>query len=127
MNQTLSGLVIEDIPLTYILKRWKSGNCELYVYLTTTNTYYLPFNRGVPDCEVDESEKIERTNLVGVTTVSQDQRKQSSKIDEHYTNIELDILSSFCFMDCIQDIQINGNSMPLKVYKDRDQRVGTTS
>jgi hypothetical protein len=62
-----------------------------------------------------------------VTTVSQDQRKQNSKIDEHYTNIELDILSSFCFMDCIQDIQINGNSLPLKVYKDRDQRVGATS
>ena len=52
-NQTLSGLSLDDIPLTYILKRWKSGMCELYVYLTTTNTYYLAFNRGVPNCMVE--------------------------------------------------------------------------
>ncbi len=103
-SQTLSGLSIDDIPLSYILKRWKSGNCELYIYLTTTNTYYLPFNRGIPDCDVDETEGIERKNLNGIDTVTSEQRVQNSKISEHYTNISLNILSAFCFMDCIQDI-----------------------
>jgi hypothetical protein len=126
-SETLSGLKIEDIPLTYILKRWKSGISELYIYLTTTNTYYLPFNRGVPNCNIDESERLERTNLKGVLAVDKEDRSQNSVIGEHYTNIQLRILSSFCFIDSIHDIQINGNSLPLKIYKDREQNVDPTS
>lgn len=126
-NQTLSGLALDDIPLSYILKRWKSGMCELYVYLTTTNTYYLPFNEGVPNCKVDQDEKVVRYSLYGIDTVNTEDRAQTSKIGDHYTNIQLNIMSSYCFMDCIQDIQINGNSLPLNIYKDRDGLVDQAS
>ena len=126
-NQTLSSLALDDIPLTYILKRWKSGMCELYIYLTTTNTYYLAFNEGVPNCMVEPTEPIYRRNLAQVGTVATEDKTQTSEIGNHYTNVQLNIMSSFCFMDCIQDIQINGNSLPLKVYKDIDNNVDDTS
>ena len=86
-NQTLSGLSLDDIPLTYILKRWKSGMCELYVYLTTTNTYYLAFNEGVPNCMVEPTEPIYRRNLAQVGTVATEDKTQTSEIGSHYTNI----------------------------------------
>lgn len=43
---------------------------------------------------------------------------QSSKLSEHYTSISVGIASCEYHIDNLLGVQINGNSLPLKIYKD---------
>ena len=101
--------------LTYIMKRWMSGMTELYINIPTTNTYYLANTYGAADCTRSEDDAYQRPNLYDF---SEKVQTQSSKISEHYTSISVGIASCEYHIDNLLGVQINGNSLPLKIYKD---------
>lgn len=100
---------------SYIMKRYTSGVTELFIYVPTTNTYYLPHVDGSSYCVVDKDIEIKRRNL---GSFELDKQSVKSKTDGNYTDIVVSITSSLYHIDNIMDIEINGNSLPLKIYKD---------
>ena len=40
----------QEIDLTYIARQWKKNTIELYIYLPTTNTFYIPHVDGAGQC-----------------------------------------------------------------------------
>ena len=111
-----------DLPInvdiessTYIMKRWMSGITELYINVPTTNTYYLPNQFGASNCKGSDSTTYERKNLI---EFGEDISTQDSTISTHYTEVVVGIASSEYSIDNMLDIQVNGNSLPLKIYKD---------
>ena len=105
----------EISTLTYIMKRWMSGMTELFINIPTTNTYYLANTYGAADCTRNEDDAYLRPNLY---EFSESLQTQSSKISEHYTSISVGIASCEYHIDNLLGVQINGNSLPLKIYKD---------
>lgn len=105
----------KHVKLNYIVKRYNSGVTEVYVYLPTTDTYYIGHIPGSENCAVPQTELIPRKNLNGVV---QDNRISSSLA--YSTRIDLAMLSVLYSMDGGQpfDVEINGNSLPLKIYRD---------
>lgn len=95
-----------DIKLNYIAKQWASGIVELYIYLPTTGTYYIPHVDGASYC-ADSTDEIE---VAGVPIVP--------SIAENATHIKLNVMSSYFFFDHIYENTIKGNSLPLKIRKD---------
>lgn len=41
----------QKIDCSYIAKCWKSGLVDLYIYLPTTYTYYVPHVQGASECD----------------------------------------------------------------------------
>lgn len=89
----------------------------MFIYVPTTNTYYLPHVDGSSYCVVDKESEIKRKNL-GAFGV--DKMSVKSKTEGNYTDIIVSVTSSLYHIDNIMDIEINGNSLPLKIYKDYD-------
>ena len=106
---------LEPTDITYIMKRWMSGVTELYISIPTTNTYYLANAYGAADCIRDPHDSYERPNL---TEYAEDLREQPSDLSAQWTSISVGIASAEYRVDNILDLQINGNSLPLKIYKD---------
>lgn len=101
---------------SYIRKHWYSGINELYIYLPTTNTYYISHVNGSSGCQVTEDDSFFRKNLIAF---GEETGTIKSTIQEHATTISVTIPDTMAqYMDEILDVQINGNSLPLKIYKD---------
>ena len=96
------------------MKRWMSGITELFINIPTTSTYYLPDLYGASDCRISPETRITRKNLSEFDASKQD---QDGVLSTHYTDIVIGVLSSEYHIDNILDMQINGNSLPLKIYK----------
>lgn len=105
---------IEIQNFNYIMKRWMSGITELFINIPTTSTYYLPDLYGASDCRISPETRITRKNLSEFDASKQD---QDGVLSTHYTDIVIGVLSSEYHIDNILDMQINGNSLPLKIYK----------
>lgn len=110
----LNELGMHDIKdATYISKRWMSGLTELYINVPTTSTRYLGRLYGAAGCKLSPTTTLSRLNLEGVCNTDQD-----GQLSTHYTSIVVGIASAEYFVDELLDVQINGNSLPLQVYKD---------
>ena len=101
---------------SYIRKSWYSGVNELMIYLPTTNTYYIAHVDGSPDCIADKAVKFQRENLV---QFGDDASTIDSAIAGHQTNITVRVPEALMErLDDIMNVEINGNSLPLKIYRD---------
>lgn len=108
---------IDDI--SYILKIFQSNLFELYIHVPTTMTYYLPHIDDVFGCDIsNKAEPLERRNL------PRDIMLQDSEISGHFTTLKLKIDESVLSIDNIYDTEINGISLPLKIYKDNENVCG---
>ena len=82
-------------------------------------TYYLPHIDDVFGCDIsNKAEPLERRNL------PRDIMLRDSEILGHFTTLKLKIDESVLSIDNIYDTEINGTSLPLKIYKDNENVCG---
>lgn len=106
---------------SYILKTYTGSDSELYINIPTTLTYYLSHASGVP-CNIDPSEKLERLNL---KNISETIKFQDSQVSSHYTECSVVFDPNTIKFDQIYNIQANGVSLPLKVYKENNADISS--
>lgn len=99
---------LSEIPYTY--KLWNSGLKEFYIYLPTTLTYYINNPKGFSNSIYTES-TVPRHNL-GPDIYS------GNTISENYTKIRVILNNNHFNINSISQIEINGSSLPLKIYKE---------
>lgn len=99
----------KSVPCNFIAKVWKSGMVDLYVYLQTTNTYYIPHMKYAGNCQSSDD-----------FTVKVNGRDLKTNIRDNYTTIKLTILDTVFDIDSVFENTIKGNSLPLKVFKLND-------
>lgn len=89
---------------------------ELYVYIPTTGTYYLNRIPQIPGCNY-ENGLNDRQNLkkFGEKFVGIDVNPSTN-----HTLFEIKIDETFMIIDDVISIDANGNSLPLKIYIQRD-------
>ena len=121
-NEYGEVIPLEPTDITYIMKRWMSGVTELYINIPTTNTYYLANAYGAADCVRDPHDSYIRPNL---TEFPEYLRAQPSDLSSQWTSISVGVASAEYRIDNMLDLQINGNSLPLKIYK--EDSVGAAS
>lgn len=90
-----------------------SGVSELYVYVPTTNTYYLSHVKGSPACSF-ENAQVYRPNLsrFGAKIASE----TAADPAKCYSTFDIGIDDSMLSIDTVLDVQSAGNSLPLGVY-----------
>ena len=79
---------------------------EFFIYLPTTYTYYIPHVLGTPNCANGEE------------LVQANGRTIEPTISASFTTVEVNILSTYFYLDSISENIIKGNSLPLKIQKD---------
>ena len=78
-------------------------------------TYYLPHVDDVFGCDVSSiHDVLERKNL------PRNIMYQNSEISSHFTTIKMSIDNSILSIENVFDTEINGMSLPLKVYRDNE-------
>jgi len=112
---TPDGPVLQD-GVTYIMKRWSSGVTELYVNVPTTSSYYIANCFGASNCKHDQADAYFRKNL---EQFGSDIASQDSTLSTHWTSLSVGVASASYHIDNLLDVQINGMSLPLAVYKDQ--------
>lgn len=105
---------------SFIMKRWMSGITDLYINIPTTGTKYLNNLYGAAGCTLAPETVIERANLKN----SECGADTDGQLSSHYTTIEVGLASTDYTIDQLLDIQINGNSLPLDIYKDQSGNAG---
>jgi len=110
MNDTDIG-TLDTFKLDYIVKRWNNGKMEFFIHVPTTMTYYMNHVAGFGNCRYEDT-TVERKNIDGTVT--------DNKLNEKYTRLRIYIDQSHFNLKSITAIQINGTSLPLKVYADTD-------
>jgi len=105
-NTALGNKKQAFVDCSYIAKCWKSGIIELFIYIPTTRTYYIPHIKYAGFCSAQENVPVDVNN-----------RTLKANIKDNYTTIEVGILSSYFFIDNIFENTIKGNSLPLKIYR----------
>lgn len=94
------------VPVGFIAKMWNSGMVDLYIYLKTTYTYYIPHLAHAGNC------------VAGDTEIKVNGKTVKTNVKDNYTSIRLTVLSSFFAMECLMENQIKANSLPLKIFTD---------
>lgn len=94
------------VPCDYIAKCWRSGLVELYIYVSTTHTYYIPHVQGAGYCPDSNLSVRANGKLVPAT------------VEDNTTSLNLQILTAYFNFEHIYENTVKGNSLPLKVYKD---------
>lgn len=114
-----SGYMEEVSSVQFITKRWISGLTEIFINVPTTRTYYLNNLYGASNCRISPDNILARKNLeeFGV-----DKMEQSGVLSDHYTLVQVGLTSAEYSIDRLVDVQINGMSLPLKIYKDYSSR-----
>ena len=111
----LSNFLTSDTnaQCSYVLKRYTSGLVELYLYIPTTNTYYLNHLEGIPNCTLSSS-------LIGTRQpIAKFKVKPfSAHPESHYSTFDVGIAAAALSIDSIVNVEAAGNSLPLKCYKD---------
>lgn len=108
---------LEEISaMTYITKRWMSGVTELFINVPTTRTYYLNNLYGASDCKTLPENVSSRKNLEDFGVEKLD---QTGVLSDHYTFLQIGLASAEYSVDKLVDVQINGMSLPLKIYKEK--------
>lgn len=109
---------------TYIAKRWMSGLTEVFINVPTTRTYYLNNMYGASNCTIDPSQTIYRENLVEFGTAK---TNQNGQLSSHVTTLQIGLASAEYSIDNLVDVQINGASLPLKIYQDANTGIVSDS
>ena len=116
-----SSFIKEDMPdFNYVLKRYSSGITELYILVDTTNTYYINHVSGAGYTTPVHSGTTSyvRKNLESFgPNVS---RIGDVAIENFKTQISVFLDQNELSVERILDYQVNGCSLPLKIYPDID-------
>ena len=105
----------KQLSCNYIAKCWKSGLTELYIYLPTTYTYYIPHIEGASQC-----------NSYG-TEVKANGKSLVPTIEGNATSVQVDIMSQMFNIGTLLENTIKPNSLPLQTYKDEVAAVACAS
>lgn len=108
-----------NIPSEYISRDYCGGVVELFVHIPTTKNYYLNYAYGSPNCSKEQS-TVSRTrrNLEATSEVPAESRSQTSEADKHYSTVTLVLNKQLFGIQQVMGVEINGCSLPLKIYKD---------
>lgn len=110
-DKTTKSKTLKPLPNpSYIVKTWKSGLKESYIYLPTTNTYYINHNENTPTCgnfDIPFPRDTLSNNLPLI-----------GSLRNNYTLVKLDLDNTYFKINDLVDIEVNANSLPLKIYKD---------
>lgn len=107
-SNSANGNAWKQVNCSYIAKCWKSGLTELYVYLPTTYTYYVPHLEGAGQCNAyGDAVVVNGRNLIATT-------------QDNATSVRLNIISSYFTLGNLVENTIKGNSLPLNIYKDTE-------
>ena len=98
---------ISTVP--YIVKNWKSGLKEIYVYVPTTATYYLNNPQGMSNSQYTYN-STQRKNVPDASVVN--------TLPNGATMLRVYLYNSYFGIKTILAAQCVGNSLPLKIYKD---------
>lgn len=114
-NDFIDNFQIDDInfdlsKIPYIYKKWKSGLKEINIFVPSTLSFYINNPKGFGNSIYNDSDII-RKNI-------SDSYKTSNIIFEKSTNLRLLLNNTHFKFTNISNIQIVGNSLPLKIYKD---------
>lgn len=114
-----SEFMEEVSAASYITKRWMSGLTEIFINVPTTRTYYLNNLYGASNCRVTPDTQMTRKNLeeFGV-----DKMDQTGILSDHYTLLQIGLTSAEYSIDKLVDVQINGMSLPLKIYQEQSSQ-----
>lgn len=104
-----SGKHFDVSTVPYIVKNYKSGIREIYVYVPSTATYYMNNPRGVSNSEYSYM-SLSRVNINGPQI--------ANALDSSCTTLRVYLYNSHFRIKTILAAQCFGNSLPLKIYKD---------
>lgn len=104
------GTRIDFSVVPYVCKFWNSGLKEITAYIPTTMTYYLNNPYGFTN-SIYNYTSIPRRNLSFISGTT-------NRISEKTTRLRLLLNNVHFQIKNIYSIQINGNSLPLRIYKD---------
>ena len=99
---------LSEIP--YVCKFWESGLREIIVYVPTTLTFYMNNPRGFSNSDYS-GKSIPRRNVSDTVAID-------NTVPTRYTSLRLLLDNQHFNLRSIVSIQINGTSLPLKMYKD---------
>lgn len=111
MTDPVTGELIDFSNVSYVCKNWNSGMKEFLVYVPTTMTYYINNPKGFSN-SVYSGTQISRRNANGTIT--------SNIISEKCTHYQLIFDNRHFGIRNICMVQIDGNSLPLRMYKDTE-------
>lgn len=120
------NFIKSDRPnFNYILKRYSSGMTELYILLDTTNTYYISHVPGAGCSTTEDLENgFSRKNLetfgYDIANIEWSANSGVPFFEKFKTSISVIVVQSELSVDRLLDYQINGCSLPLKIYPDID-------
>ena len=102
---------LDTFKLDYVVKRWNNGKMEFFIHVPTTMTYYMNHVAGFGNCRYEDT-TVSRKNIDNMVT--------DNKPNEKCTRLRIYIDQGHFNLKSITSIQINGTSLPLKVYQDTD-------
>lgn len=100
---------------SFIAKRWMSGLTELFINVPTTRTYYLNNLLGASNCKIQPTFSSSRKNL---EDFGFEKMEQTGELSTHYTTVKVGLTSAEYNITKLLDVQINGMSLPLKIYQE---------
>lgn len=100
---------------SFIAKRWMSGLTELFINVPTTRTYYLNNLLGASNCKIQPTFSSTRKNL---EDFGLEKMEQTGELSTHYTTVKVGLTSAEYNITKLLDVQINGMSLPLKIYQE---------
>lgn len=104
-----SGKTFDVSRVQYIVKNWKSGLKEIYIYVPSTATYYINNPAGMSN-SLYTYNSISRVNVPNVSNVN--------SLPDCCTQLRVYLYNSHFRIKTILAAQCVGNSLPLKIYKD---------
>ena len=97
--------------VSYICKKWKSGLIDLFINIPTTNTYYFPHTLANDPCYYN-TDLIERQNFSDLSV--------DGNVDDVATTFRVTLYKKyFGQINNIVNIELNAQSLPLALYKDK--------
>jgi hypothetical protein len=107
---TIAKKFFDLSKIPYIFKKWKSGLKEFLIYIPSTATFYMNNPLGFSN-SIYSQDSVPRKNI-------SDSFSNKNFIPETATKLRV-LLNNYHFnITNISNIQINGNSLPLQIYKD---------
>jgi hypothetical protein len=99
--------------ISYIYKNYgRNDESELLIYIPTTKTNYINHISEIKN-DKNKTEKIYRKNIETTT---------SRNINDNKTILTIQIDKEYFDINRITSFEINGNSLPLKMYIDEDNK-----
>lgn len=107
---TIAEKFFDLSKIPYIFKKWKSGLKEFLIYIPSTATFYMNNPLGFSN-SIYSQDSVPRKNISASFN-------NKNFIPETATKLRV-LLNNYHFnITNISNIQINGNSLPLQIYKD---------